>query len=49
MEFIKNNKGGVKLCLDGYMYTKKANRKTKHSGNGYKGGLWIVKLLSTLI
>ena len=29
MELIKNNKGGVKLCLDGYLYTKKANRKTK--------------------
>ena len=22
MEIIKSNKGGLKLCLDGYMYTK---------------------------
>ncbi|XP_076049608.1 uncharacterized protein LOC143030340 [Oratosquilla oratoria] len=28
MEMIKNNKGGQKLCYDGYMYTKKSVNKT---------------------
>ncbi|ESO12394.1 hypothetical protein HELRODRAFT_158911 [Helobdella robusta] len=26
MEIIENNKGGQKLCLEGYMYTKKLSR-----------------------
>ena len=29
MEVIKNNKGGVKICLDGYMYTKKSTKASK--------------------
>ena len=29
MEFIRNNKGGLKLCYDGYMYTKKSSNKSK--------------------
>ena len=29
MELIKNNKGGVKLCFEGFMYTKKNTRATK--------------------
>ena len=28
MELIQNNKGGEKLCHDGYMYTKKSVSKT---------------------
>ncbi|WAQ98444.1 hypothetical protein MAR_022817 [Mya arenaria] len=28
MELIKNNSGGLKLCLNGYMYTKKNTKKT---------------------
>jgi hypothetical protein len=27
MEIIKNNRGGDKLCLDGYTYTKKNTKK----------------------
>lgn len=28
MELIRNNKGGLKLCLDGYMYIKKYTKVT---------------------
>jgi len=29
MEIIRNNKGGDKLCLNGYMYVKKATKKNR--------------------
>lgn len=28
MEIIESNKGGRKLCFEGYMYTQKLNRGT---------------------
>ena len=31
MEIIKNNKGGEKLCCNGYMYTKKSCQDESHS------------------
>lgn len=46
MEIIKTNKGGDKLCLDGYMYVKKRSYKnwirwqcTQQRSAGCKGGL----------
>lgn len=29
MEFIQSSRGGQKLCLDGYMYTKQVTRKDR--------------------
>ena len=29
MEFIHSSRGGQKLCLDGYMYTKQVTRKER--------------------
>lgn len=29
MEIIKNNKGGSKLCVEGYLYTKKSSNSTR--------------------
>ena len=29
MEFVKCNQGGLKLCYDGYTYTKKAAKRTR--------------------
>ena len=28
MEIIKNNKGGSKLCAEGYLYTKRSSNST---------------------
>jgi len=46
MEIIRSNKGGAKLCYQGYMYTKHATRKTqqwwkcvKRSSTGCKGSI----------
>ena len=46
MEIIKSNKGGLKLCYQGFMYTKHATRKTsqwwkcvKRSSTGCRGSL----------
>ena len=29
MEIIKSNKGGIKLCYEGYMYTRKSKTKAR--------------------
>ena len=46
MEILKSNKGGSKLCFEGYMYTRHALRKTKQwwkctmkSSRGCRGSL----------
>ena len=49
MEIIKNIRGGQKLCLDGYMYTKKLPGKCIIVGNVFKENLSVVKDLSLLI
>ena len=48
MEIIPSNRGGSKLCYQGYMYTKHATRKTnlwwkciKRSSTGCRGSLSI--------
>ena len=44
MEIIKSNKGGLKLCHDGYMYTK--NEKKPHIvGNVLKEERFLAKAL----
>ena len=37
MEVIKNNKGGVKICLDENMYTKKSTKASKIQWDAHKG------------
>ena len=36
MEIIPSNRGGSKLCYQGYMYTKHATRKTNQCWNFFK-------------
>ena len=46
MEILQSNKGGFKLCYEGFIYTSHALRKTKQ---WWKRNLAVIKLASFVV